>query len=256
MAQALDKNKPLWVSFIIRSLEQRQASYRENGLNAKKEPAANVSCDITKERFSWECWCEGRTYAGPACSPVLWDKLLPRIKSKSWFLSLNESPGEDFKGQVSERKWKKWSSRLSSSGQMQKINRGQTMWPLRQRAAREIKEERGALRGRRPAEPPSDLWRIQTGTKKPAVESRRRAEQNRESGSGMTTHWPPCLLSFSWSGLKETPLHSRTDPPACSACLSCSGGETGREVTGNIKKNHSAAWLTVPTNCNVSVAAG
>lgn len=130
---------------------------------------------------------------------------------------------------------------------MQKINRGQTMWPLRQRAAREIKEERGALRGRRPAEPPSDLWRIQTGTKKPAVESRRRAEQNRESGSGMTTHWPPCLLSFSWSGLKETPLHSRTDPPACSACLSCSGGETGRKVRGNIKKNHSAAWLTVPT---------
>lgn len=139
---------------------------------------------------------------------------------------------------------------------MQKINRGQTMWPLRQREAREIKEERGALRGRRPAEPPSDLWRIQTGTKKPAVESRRRAEQNRESGSGMTTHWPPCLLSFSWSGPKETPLHSRTDPPACSACLSCSGGETGREVRGNIKKNHSAAWLTVPTNCNVSVAAG
>lgn len=128
---------------------------------------------------------------------------------------------------------------------MQKINRGQTMWPLRQRAAREIKEERGALRGRRPAEPPSDLWRIQTGTKRPAVESRRRAEQNRESGSGMTTHWPPCLLSFSWSGPKETPLHSRTDPPACSACLSCSGGETGRKVTGNIKINHSAAWLTV-----------
>lgn len=128
---------------------------------------------------------------------------------------------------------------------MQKINRGQTMWPLRQRAAREIKEERGALRGRRPAEPPSDLWRIQTGTKKPAVESRQRAEQNRESGSGMTTHWPPCLLSFSWSGPKETPLHSRTDPPACSACLSCSGGETGRKVTGNIKINHSAAWLTV-----------
>lgn len=51
MAQALDKNKPLWVSFIIRSLEQRQASYRENGLNAKKELAANVSCDITKEVF-------------------------------------------------------------------------------------------------------------------------------------------------------------------------------------------------------------
>lgn len=53
--------------------------------------------------------------------------------------------------------------------------------------------------------------------------------ENRMNGSERRTHSHPCLLSFFSSGLKETPLRSQTGPPACSMCLSYSGGKTGHK---------------------------
>lgn len=61
-------------------------------------------------------------------------------------------------------------------------------------------------------------------------------EENNEWIRDESTHWPPCLLSFFSSGPRETPLRSRTGPPACSECLSYS------EQEKTLKVNTAAVW--------------
>lgn len=61
-------------------------------------------------------------------------------------------------------------------------------------------------------------------------------EENNEWIRDESTHWPPCLLSFFSSGLRETPLRSQTGPPACSECLSYS------EQEKTLKVNMAAVW--------------
>lgn len=54
-------------------------------------------------------------------------------------------------------------------------------------------------------------------------------KKTREGKNDRRADSHPCLLSSFSSGLKETPLHSQTGPPACSECRSCSRGkETDR----------------------------
>lgn len=146
------------------------------------------------------------TQDGSACSQVPWNEctVSSRVKLKSLFYKRGP-----WRGLKRESEWER-----KRSGQQgysyQSRNRG---WMEDILSDLSNREERG--RAARPDRP------IYEETRK------RRAEEKynewiREEKDW--THWPPCLLSFFSSGLTETPPRSQTDPPACSRCLSYSGG--------------------------------